>query len=124
MKIWSALLCLLLEHLPSKKDEHHQMYISSHDISYDNAAITSQCEPGEIRLTGPGTNPTAGRIHLCETDREWREVCQLNWDTNDAMVVCRQLGFSTQGILDATSCQIHVQFHLSRISLCNLCIFN
>lgn len=37
-----------------------------------------------------------GRISICD-GREWRAVCGEDWDTNDARVVCRQLGFSIQG---------------------------
>lgn len=57
------------------------------------------CESGSIRLEGrTGQNPFAGRIQICDNDREWREVCDRDWDRNDARVVCRQLGFSYEGM--------------------------
>lgn len=41
-------------------------------------------------------NFMAGQIEIC-TGGEWRAVCHSSWDVNDAMVVCRQLGFPSEG---------------------------
>ena len=55
-----------------------------------------QCNTtGDIRLVG-GENATEGRVEVCY-DNLYRVVCDDFWDELDAMVACRQLGYTYDG---------------------------
>ena len=53
------------------------------------------CTNGQLRLAG-GNIPNEGRVEIC-VNNLWGTVCDNTWETADATVVCRQLGYSTQG---------------------------
>lgn len=62
---------------------------------------TENCDiEGALRLIG-GSNITQGRVEVCYNGI-YGSVCDENWGASDAAVVCRQLGYRTDGQLDHT----------------------
>ena len=53
-----------------------------------------------------GTDSSNGRVEICQ-DGIWGAVCSSGWDHTDAGVVCRQLGYGTEGTYVTCIC-IHV----------------
>ena len=55
----------------------------------------NECCDGSIRLRG-GSVARQGRVEICVEGR-WGTVCDTYWDSRDAGVVCRQLGYPSLG---------------------------
>ena len=56
---------------------------------------SANCTTGKVRLQG-GVKSNEGRVELC-INNVWGSICDYGWNTNDAAVVCNQLGYSSKG---------------------------
>ena len=63
---------------------------------------SSNCTDGDVRLIG-GDNEFGGRVEVC-VNRAWGTVCSQYWGSEEARVVCNQLGATTFG--KKTDCTI------------------
>ena len=74
------------------------LYQSSYNILamtsllYQNYSVDLVCTTGDVRLVG-GSNPLEGRVEVCFFN-QWGTICDTMWGTEEAEVVCQQLGFA------------------------------
>ena len=53
------------------------------------------CQHGDVKLVN-GNSPNEGRVEIC-LNNQWGTVTDDGWSSSDARVVCRQLGYTTDG---------------------------
>lgn len=57
--------------------------------------LFSACTNGDLRING--TSTLAGRLEVCYNNT-WGTVCSDGYGPQEAVVACRQMGFSDAGI--------------------------
>ena len=58
-----------------------------------NCPHTKVCNTGDVQLVSSGFSASRGTVQLCY-NHTWGSVCDNGWDTNEATVVCHQLGYN------------------------------
>ena len=53
------------------------------------------CTDGKLRLIS-GQSSLEGTVQICAFGY-WGTICDLSWNSRDAYVVCKQLGYPTHG---------------------------
>ena len=64
------------------------------------------CNHGDLRLVGGPVN-SEGRVEIC-IGGVWGRVCDYAWSSNDARVVCRQLGLPV-GVSGSGKCHLQMK---------------
>ena len=67
------------------------------------------CNYGDVRLVG-GSHQYEGRVEVCIAN-QWGTVCSNSWNSYDATVVCKDLGYAFTNGLD--DCCIHINFAIN-----------
>ena len=84
------------------------------------AINVTTCLEGDVRLLD-GQNQFEGRVEVCRNN-VWGTVCHDYWSVLDASVVCRQLGYGTDGESDKVHYSKSLSISLFSYSI-QLCIF-
>ena len=70
-----------------------------YELSIINKTISVVvCFSGMVRLVNGGSYDFEGRVEVC-INGGWGTVCDDGWGATDARVFCRQLNFTTSGII-------------------------
>ena len=70
-------------------------YVHIHGLFFSFLARGTECRDGSEQLRG-GVSAHLGRVEIC-VEGTWGTVCDNSWDSRDAAVVCKQLGYPSLG---------------------------
>ena len=72
--------------------------VSTNNVpSSDHTTPAGNCSDGALRLIG-GSNSLEGRVEIC-INNAWGTVCDDSFSSDDAQVVCTQLGETFNSML-------------------------
>ena len=87
----------------------------------DEEEYNCPCEPeGAVRLVGnPVPYPYQGRVEFC-VGGSWSTICTRRtiWNTREASVVCRQLGYDHEGLLKTLCTNTLITYCLTHYYRC------
>ena len=75
------------------------------------ASEFGNCTTGDVQLVD-GPSPNKGRVEVC-INQAWASVCNRNFHSEEANVVCGQLGYSTIGKKHFLNCFYHLEIFQS-----------
>ena len=107
----------LIDCLANPLSVHNCNHMQDAGVRCEGSAM---CTQGDIRLQG-GTS-TQGRVEICVRNT-WGTVCQHNWNTADATVACKQLGFSGMATLVAATWVVFVCLFVCLFIYLFVCLF-
>ena len=82
----------------------------------ESFSLAAPCTDGQLRLAD-GNVDNEGRVEIC-LNNKWGTICDDNWDTNDANVVCSVLGFAGTGTIMALDKHTLAHTHIHTLLHC------
>ena len=67
--------------------------------------VPDNCTEGSVRLFG--STARNGTVQVC-VNQTWGSICDRNWNSQDALVICRQFGFTTFGTTSSFDVVLHI----------------
>ncbi|XP_019848942.1 PREDICTED: deleted in malignant brain tumors 1 protein-like [Amphimedon queenslandica] len=92
---FSDLSCQGWEHTFTICSKSSYLHFTCSNIAIAGALCTDGCTEGAVRLVGGSVN-NEGTVEICH-DKLWGLITDAGWDNKDAMVICRQLNFPSEG---------------------------
>lgn len=96
------------------------MYYTNHNFYFESFSV---CDDGELRIvdysetrTNSSYGSMEGSVEICISNT-YGGICDTFWDNLDALVVCKQLGFSTNGIHAVVLCHYMMMCCVQGLSL-------
>lgn len=80
--------------------------------------IDCQCTHGDVHLVG-GAGDYEGNVQVC-VNSTWGHVCDDGWGSNEAEVVCLQLGYSASSQLTIDVYRVCIVLHSYYYRYCTL----